>query len=204
MRLTSDILLSAYCQGIFPMAETRDGEIGWYEPKRRGILELNRLRISRSLAKVVRSGTFMMTLNADFPAVISYCAELREETWISREIERAYTELHYLGYAHSVEAWQEDELVGGLYGVSIGGAFFGESMFHLRRDASKAALVYLVEHMRTRGMSLLDTQFITPHLASLGATEISRDRYLALLGPALRSQSTFSDETPVRPQDSVL
>lgn len=191
MKLTPELLLAAYSQGVFPMADARDGEIGWFMPESRGILELDQLKISRSLAKVVDSEIYTITVNRDFASVINLCAALREETWISHEIERAYIELHRMGYAHSVEVWQDDILAGGLYGVSLRGAFFGESMFHKRRDASKVALVYLVRRLKQRGFVLLDTQYITAHLASLGATEIPREEYLLRLEHALSVQVSF-------------
>lgn len=194
MTLTPELLIAAYRQGIFPMAESREGEIAWFEPQERGILNLDDLYVSRSLAKVVESVQYAITVDRDFPSVINLCATLREETWISHEIERAYNLLHRLGYAHSVEVWQGDELAGGLYGVALGGAFFGESMFHRRRDASKAALVYLVRYLKERGFLLLDTQYITPHLQSLGATTISRREYLRRLVAALSLPNLFSDE----------
>ena len=192
MKLTPELLLAAYSQGVFPMADARDGEIGWFMPESRGVLELDRLKVSRSLAKVVDSGIYTITVNTAFASVINLCAALREETWISHEIERAYTELHHLGYAHSVEVWQDELLAGGLYGVSIGGAFFGESMFHKRRDASKVALVYLVRRLRERGFVLLDTQYITSHLASLGAVEIPREEYMLRLKLALNVHTSFA------------
>ncbi len=176
------------------MAETRNGQIAWFQPEQRGILELDNLRVSRSLTKVVQSGRFTITINKDFPAVINHCAALRDETWISHEIERAYNQLHRLGYAHSVETWDGDDLAGGLYGVSFAGAFFGESMFHRRPDASKVALVYLVRHLKERGFLLLDTQYITPHLESLGAREVTRDDYMERLNLALRCQASFLDD----------
>lgn len=192
MKLTPELLLAAYSQGVFPMADARDGEIGWFMPESRGVLELDRLKISRSLAKVVDSGIYTITVNTAFASVINLCAALREETWISHEIEKAYIELHHLGYAHSVEVWQDELLVGGLYGVSIGGAFFGESMFHKRRDASKVALVYLVRRLQERGFVLLDTQYITSHLASLGAIEIPREEYMLRLELALNVHTSFA------------
>lgn len=190
--LTPEILIAAYCQGIFPMASDRAGEIDWFEPQKRGVLDFDNLRISRSLAKVVESGQYTITIDRDFPAVINFCATLRDETWISHEIERAYNRLHLLGLAHSVEAWEGDYLAGGLYGVALGGAFFGESMFHRRRDASKAALVYLVRHLKSCGFLLLDTQYLTPHLESLGAVEIPREDYLRRLHQALALPDLFS------------
>ncbi|MGE3801358.1 MAG: leucyl/phenylalanyl-tRNA--protein transferase [Candidatus Kapaibacterium sp.] len=194
--LSPELLLSAYCQGYFPMAEHRTGEIGWFKPKMRAILRFEDIRISRSLAKVVRSAQYTITVNQAFSEVINHCAVLRDETWISPEIESAYTELFRSGLAHSIEAWHDQKLVGGLYGVSINGAFFGESMFHLRSDASKVSLVYLVRHLQARQFQLLDCQYINPHMESLGATEITSDQYDSLLRIALETQTTFNDTTP--------
>lgn len=194
--LSPTSLLTAYINGVFPMADARDGEVGWYSPEERGVLELENLRVSRSLRKAVARSRFRTTIDLDFLTVIRLCGELREETWISQEIEDAYIHLHSLGFAHSVECWLNDELVGGLYGVSINGAFFGESMFHRATDASKVALVRLVNHLRERGMELLDTQYLTDHLASLGAVEMGRKEYLGRLSSALSSSATFSDVTP--------
>lgn len=173
------------------MASSRNGSISWFEPQKRGLLELNQLYISRSLAKVVESGQYTITIDKDFSSVINLCATLREETWISHEIEHAYNELHRIGLAHSVEAWQGDFLAGGLYGVALGGAFFGESMFHRGRDASKAALVYLVRYLQSQGFLLLDTQYLTPHLESLGAVEVSRSLYKERLREALSLPHLF-------------
>lgn len=187
--LHPDILLRAYSAGIFPMAESRDDpDVYWVEPKRRGILPLDGFRLSHSLAKTLRRRIFNVTVDQDFEGVMRACAEPqpdREDSWISEEIIAAYTQLHRLGHAHSVETWLDGQLVGGLYGVSIGRAFFGESMFSRATDASKVALAYLVARLKIGGYSLLDCQFITPHLASLGAIEISRDAYRALLSKAV-------------------
>lgn len=178
------------------MASDRAGEIGWFSPEERGILLLENLRVSRSLAKVIRDGLYTVTIDHAFADVIGMCAGTRDETWISAEIEESYVSLHELGFAHSIEAWYEDRLVGGLYGVAINGAFFGESMFHTMTDASKVSLVHLVEHLRHRGMTLIDTQYITPHLESLGATSISRDAYHLLLHDALLLPATFFADSP--------
>ena len=196
-QLPSELLLSAYCQGYFPMADHRHGAIGWYEPTERAILNFDDLNVSRSLAKVVRSNRFIITMNRAFSRVIHQCATIRDETWISPEIEEGYGELHRIGFAHSVEAWQGDELAGGLYGVSINGAFFGESMFHSCRDASKVALVYLVEHLKARRFLLLDCQYINPHMESLGATVISREAYQERLSDALAASTSFLDSSPM-------
>jgi len=190
--LEPDRLLAAYAVGIFPMADD-GGTIHWFAPDPRAVIELDGLQISRSLRAALRRETFRVTINTRFEEVIRACADRTEGTWISDDIFEAYTRLHRLGYAHSVEAWQDDELVGGLYGVSIGGAFFGESMFHHVTDASKVALVHLVERMRARGLILLDTQFMTPHLRSLGATEIPRTEYERRLERAIRKPCVFDD-----------
>ncbi len=193
MDLSPETLLSAYMQGIFPMAH-EDGRIYWYSPNPRAILPLDGLHVSQSLRRVIHRGAFDVRFDTDFEAVIAACAAPaagREQTWISAELQRAYVDLHRLGFAHSVEAWQGKELVGGLYGVSIRGFFAGESMFSRRRDASKVALYYLVQHLRARGFRLLDTQFQTAHLMKLGAVEISRRRYLALLRQALAVKTAF-------------
>lgn len=188
-RLDPDLLLRAYSVGVFPMADSRDArEIFWVEPKKRGILPLDGFHLSRSLAKTIRSDRFRVTADHAFSRVVSLCAEPqpdRPDTWINPQIEAAYADLHARGHAHSVECWQDDELVGGLYGVKLGGAFFGESMFSRRSDASKVALAWLVTRLRVGRFRLLDCQFITDHLASLGAVEISRDDYVALLDGAL-------------------
>lgn len=194
--LTPEGLLNGYANGRFPMADSDSGEVLWYEPEMRGIIELGKLRVSRSLRKAVEGGRFRVTIDADFPAVILNCSRAHGHTWISDEIRAAYSHLHALGLGHSVETWKDGVIVGGLYGVSINGAFFGESMFHHETDASKVALVHLVRHMEERGMELLDTQYLTPHLASLGGAEIPARLYIDRLGFALSSSATFSPETP--------
>ena len=183
-------VLEWYCNGIFPMAEHREGDIYLFNPERRGIFPLDGLKISNSLGKTIRSGKFEPRFNTAFPEVLRACAD-RDETWISDDISDTYIHLHEIGYAHSVEAWHSGTLAGGLYGVSIGGAFFGESMFHNISDASKVALYYLVERMRERRMSLLDTQYITPHLERLGAIEIPRTEYLIRLRKAIEQRVSF-------------
>ncbi|MEX2116233.1 MAG: leucyl/phenylalanyl-tRNA--protein transferase [Bacteroidota bacterium] len=188
--LDPEFLLNAYRQGFFPMADSGSGEINWFSPDPRGIFELDGLLISRSLRRTLRQKVFEIRLNTAFEAVLSFCRS-RSETWISEAIVRSYLNLHHLGFAHSVEAWREGRLAGGLYGVSIGGAFFGESMFSLERDASKCAVVFLVERLRELRFTLLDTQFLTPHLASLGAIEIPRDEYLRRLGAAITIPTKF-------------
>lgn len=193
--ITPAILLKAYACGIFPMAESaEDPEIFWVDPTERGIIPLDRFHLSRSLAKTIRRGTFDIRFDTGFAAVLDGCAEPspgRLQTWINADIRELYLALHARGHAHSVEAWRSDRLVGGLYGVSLGAAFFGESMFSREADASKVALAYLVERLRRGGYLLLDTQFITPHLERLGAVEISRAAYHDLLRVALQTEASF-------------
>jgi leucyl/phenylalanyl-tRNA--protein transferase len=188
-RLTPEILLRAYADGLFPMAERRtDPTLYWVSPEKRGIIPLDSFHVPRRLARTVRAGAFTVTADKAFAAVMQACAAPapgRPESWINDEILRLYTALHAGGHAHSLECWQGGELQGGLYGVQLGGAFFGESMFSRARDASKVALVHLVEGLKRGGFSLLDTQFLTAHLARFGAVEIPRQQYLALLNRAL-------------------
>jgi leucyl/phenylalanyl-tRNA--protein transferase len=180
-----NLLLRAYAIGVFPMSDSRDApEVFWVEPRRRAILPLDRFRLSRSLRKTIRSGEYRVTRDTAFREVVSRCAE-RDETWINGDIELSYRLLHERGHAHSVECWHEGELAGGLYGVSLGGAFFGESMFSARRDSSKVALAWLVARLKVGGYRLLDCQFMTEHLRSLGAVEVTQEDYLALLDSAL-------------------
>ncbi len=189
--LTPDLLLSAYVQGVFPME--MDGEIHWFSPDPRAVFELDRFHVPRSTASVVRQGRFDIGVNRAFGEVIRACAEREEGTWIDEAIVDGYTRLHTLGFAHSVEAYRDGRLVGGLYGVAINGCFFGESMFHRERDASKVALVHLVERLRDRQFELLDIQFVTPHLVRFGAREIPRDQYLRRLALALKADCNFVD-----------
>lgn len=183
--LDPDLLLHAYAIGVFPMAESRDSpKIIWIEPRRRAILPLDGFHLSRSLRRTLRSGVFEVTRDRAFAEVVHHCAD-RDETWINGPIEKSYNLLHMLGHAHSIECWQDGELVGGLYGVRQGAAFFGESMFSLRPDASKVALAWLVARLKFGGFQLLDCQFMTEHLRSLGAVEISQKDYMALLSSAL-------------------
>lgn len=193
--ITPEVLLRAYACGIFPMAESADDPtIFWVEPEHRGIIPLRGLHISSRLARTVRSDHFRVSVNVAFRQVIDGCAAPkpdREDTWINRRIRELYTALHEMGHCHSVEVWDHDDLVGGLYGISLGRAFFGESMFHRARDASKVALVHLVARLVAGGFVLLDTQFVTDHLRSLGAVEVSRTRYRALLDDALRGIGDF-------------
>lgn len=194
MSLTPELLMAAYAQGVFPMAQG-DGRIYWYSPDPRAILPLDQLHTSRSLLRLLRQQKYEIRFDSAFADVIAACAAPgpgREQTWISAEIIRAYTRLHELGFAHSVEAWEEGELVGGLYGVTLRGLFAGESMFSRRQDASKAALFYLVRRLRDKGFYLLDIQFLTPHLKRLGAIEISRRRYQQLLKKALTIEAYFN------------
>lgn len=196
-------LLSAYVAGIFPMADG-NGEIFWMAPDPRAVIELDALVISRSLRATIRRQTFLVRINVAFDEVIAACAARETGTWISHEIVQAYSALRDLGYAFSVESWKDDELAGGLYGVAIGGAFFGESMFHHETDASKVALVHLVQRMRSRGMTLLDVQFLTPHLESLGAIEIPRRDYERRLACAVRLPVHFGDHPPTLGSNASL
>jgi leucyl/phenylalanyl-tRNA--protein transferase len=189
--IPASLLIAAYESGYFPMAMD-DGEIRWFSPDPRGVLPLDAFRPSRRLLRAVRSGRFETSVDRAFLDVMRSCADDRDEgTWISGEIIEAYGALHEAGLAHSVEVWQGDLLVGGLYGVSIGGAFFGESMFHHVTDASKVALVELIARLRERGYRLLDIQWLTPHLATFGAIEIPKSEYLELLAGSLRIDCTF-------------
>jgi leucyl/phenylalanyl-tRNA--protein transferase len=177
------LVINAYAQGIFPMADDY-GRILWYAPDPRAILEHHNLHISRSLRATLRKGSYEVRIDTAFEAVMRCCAD-REDTWINEVFIQTYTHLHYAGFAHSVEAWRDGELVGGLYGMALGGAFMGESMFSYATDASKVCLVALVEHLRARGFVLHDTQFLTSHLATLGVTEIPRKVYERRLRAAL-------------------
>ncbi len=194
--ITPEVLLRAYACGIFPMAESADDPtLFWVEPEQRGVIPLDSFHISSRLARTVRSDRFVVTVNRAFTEVIDGCAAPRmgrENTWINRRIRNLYTALHKLGHCHSVEAWEGDQLAGGLYGVSLGGAFFGESMFHRARDASKVALVHLVARLIAGGFVLLDTQFVTEHLRSFGAIEVPRRRYRTELDVALLHQGNFA------------
>ena len=184
-RLDPRLLLQGYAAGIFPMADSRQAsELFWVEPRSRAVIPLDKFHLSKSLRRTIRSSRFTVTMDRDFPAVIAACAD-RDETWINDDIERAMLALHGSGHAHSVEVWNDGELVGGLYGVKLGRAFFGESMFSRMTDASKVALASLVARLKVGGFTLLDCQFMTSHLASLGAVSISRKAYVALLGGAL-------------------
>jgi len=193
--IPADLLVSAYTQGWFPMAG-EDGVIRWYSPDPRGILPLDAFHVPARLARVVRSGRFEIHVDRSFGEVIRACATARRDpddpgSWISDEIAESYLALHEQGIAHSVEAWYDGRLAGGLYGVAIGGAFFGESMFHRAKDASKVALVALVERLRARGYTLLDTQWVTEHLEQFGAREVHRSEYLRLLDDSVGRPCTF-------------
>jgi leucyl/phenylalanyl-tRNA--protein transferase len=185
------LLVRAYRKGLFPMA-LEDEEIGWFSPDPRGILPIDTFHVPGRLARLVRQAPYEIAIDRAFEDVMRACAERpREGTWISDEIVESYTALYRLGLAHSVEAWRDGELVGGLYGVHLGGAFFGESMFHRATDASKLALVALVDRLARRGFTLLDTQWITPHLVQFGAIEIPRAEYLQRLEDALKRDCSF-------------
>lgn len=190
--LPPELLLRAYAAGVFPMAEGRsDPEVFWVDPKRRGVLPLDGFHLSRSLARRMRRGGYHATLNGDFAGVLDACAD-RAETWISAPIREAYIALHARRNAHSLEIWEGATLAGGVYGVTLGRAFFGESMFSRRTDGSKLALAHLVDHLRRCGFTLFDTQFLTDHLARLGAVEISRAAYRARLATALEGEADIT------------
>ncbi len=195
VEVTPELLLRAYRAGLFPMAETRNStRLYWLDPENRGVLPLDRFHAPRRLLRTVLSGLYTVSTDRDFPAVIAGCASAapgREDTWINRDIETLFGELHRSGHAHSVECWSGDVLVGGLYGVSLGGAFFGESMFSTARDASKVALVHLVARLRVGGYRLLDTQFTTAHLAQFGTEEVPRSDYKLLLAEAVEEAARW-------------
>lgn len=200
LEITPELMLRAYRHGLFPMAETRRGSrLFWLDPERRGVLPLDRFHLPRRLARTILSDRFDITADRDFPATIANCAAPapgREDTWINQQIESLFSELHLMGYAHSIEARLDGVLVGGLYGVAMGGVFFGESMFSAVRDASKAALVYLVALLRLSGFRLLDTQFVTPHLAQFGAVELPRADYKNHLAAALEAPALWHEPPP--------
>jgi leucyl/phenylalanyl-tRNA--protein transferase len=196
--VTPALMLRAYRAGLFPMAETRRGErLYWLDPELRGVLPLDTFHLSRRLLRTLLGGGFEVTADRDFPAVIANCAAAapgREDTWINAEIERLFVELHRMGFAHSVETWRDGVMVGGLYGVALGGSFFGESMFSRERDASKVALVHLVARLRLGGYGLLDTQFVTSHLSQFGAIEVARDDYKAMLAAVVDRKTQWRAE----------
>lgn len=192
MSISPELLLHGYAIGVFPMAEHRDDpEIFWVDPKRRGVIPLDGFHISRSLARRMRRGGYTVTIDRDFAGVLDACAD-RTETWINEEIRALYLELHARRQAHSLEVWEGDALIGGVYGVVLGAAYFGESMFSRRTDASKIALAYLVDRLRQAGFQLFDTQFLTEHLASLGAVEITRAEYHRQLRRAIEMRADFT------------
>lgn len=195
-RIPADLLLRAYASGVFPMAESADDpEVFWVRPEMRGIIPLDGFHVPKSLAKILRQGRFDIRFDTDFAGVIDGCAEAREgrpSTWINQPIREAYGELFARGYCHTVEAWRDGRLVGGLYGVTLGLAFFGESMFSRETDASKVCLVHLVQRLKERGFALLDTQFTTEHLKRFGAIDVPRNRYEKLLEEALEGTATFA------------
>lgn len=202
--LTPEALLRAYASGIFPMAETGDSrDIFWVDPKRRGIFPLDGFHISRSLRRRILAEPFRLEVNTAFDAVVQGCAD-RDETWINAELRRLYLALHEAGFAHSMEVFDGSELVGGVYGVTIGAAFFGESMFSKRPDASKIALAYLVDRLRFTGFELFDTQFITDHLRSLGAIEVSRAKYRSALEDAAKKTADFNSPGAIASAQDVL
>jgi leucyl/phenylalanyl-tRNA---protein transferase len=204
VEITPQVLLKAYACGIFPMAESADDPgLYWIEPERRGVIPLDGLKVSKRLARTVRSDKFEIVVDRDFESVIEACAapaEGRRTTWINRRIRKLYTDLFAIGHCHTVEVYEGGALVGGLYGVDLGAAFFGESMFHTSRDASKVALVHLVARLRRGGYRLLDTQFVTEHLSTLGAIEIGRRNYHAILNDALNGRGDFL----TWPRDQVI
>ena len=201
--LTPELLLHGYSIGIFPMAEHRDDpEIFWVDPRRRGVFPLDGFHISRSLSRAMRRTRFTITTNTAFNDVVAGCAD-RADTWINAEIFSLYAQLHTLGHAHALEVWEDDMLVGGVYGVTLGRAFFGESMFSRRDNASKIALACLVDRLNRGGFTLFDTQFLTPHLASLGAQEITRATYHARLEMALMKTADFTAPAAASAQDVV-
>lgn len=202
--LDPDLLLQAYSVGVFPMADSRDSaDVYWVEPRRRAIFPLDGFKLSRSLRKTLRSGLFEVTCDRAFGQVVTECAR-RDETWINVTIEQSYNALHERGHAHSIECWQSGELVGGLYGVRLGGAFFGESMFSLRRDSSKVALAWLVARLIVGGFRLLDCQFMTEHLGRLGAVEIDQEDYVRLLASVLGEDEPASPSPEFGALDRLL
>ncbi|MEJ5245447.1 MAG: leucyl/phenylalanyl-tRNA--protein transferase [Bacteroidota bacterium] len=188
--LSPEILIKAYCSGYFPMAQSRYGPIYWHFPEMRAVFLLSEYKIPRKIIKSIKNNNFQFTIDVNFEFVIEQCSN-REDTWISDEIIEAYVELHRLGYAHSVEVWSENEICGGLYGVSIGSAFFGESMFNLVNNASKAAFCFLVNHLKNRNYHFIDSQYINHFTAQLGAIEISSNKYLKLLNNAISKENSF-------------
>ncbi len=202
--LTPTLLLQGYRAGVFPMSESRDDPtVFWVDPRKRGVLQLDHFHVSRSLARTLRRDQFTATTDEAFNKVVDHCAD-RNETWINETIHDLYQQLHYMGVAHSVEVWDGDELAGGVYGVCLGAAFFGESMFSRRTNGSKVALFCAVEHLREKGFQLFDTQFLTDHLASLGAVEVSRSTYHSRLERALSLKADFGPAVALPPTSQLL
>ncbi|MBX7198123.1 MAG: leucyl/phenylalanyl-tRNA--protein transferase [Rhodospirillaceae bacterium] len=206
--ITAELVLKAYTYGVFPMAKSRgDTDVFWVQPKLRGVIPLDQFHVSHSLRKTLRRGVFEVTVNRDFAGVMAGCAEStadRADTWINNRIIGLFTELHDAGLAHSVECWRDGTLAGGLYGLTMGAAFFGESMFSRATDASKVALVHLAAILKAGQYILLDTQFITDHLKQFGAIEISQKEYLGQLSAALARQGTFGPPLPQAKLEAVL
>ena len=196
MNINEETILKSYSLGIFPMSESFDDpNIYWINPKKRGVIPINDFKISKNLRKEIKKKKFLITINKDFNGVIKNCAKKtknRPSTWINKEIIKLYSNLHKIGHAHSIEAWYQNRLVGGLYGVSLGSAFFGESMFSIMSNSSKICLVYLIANLKIKKFTLLDTQFVNPHLTKLGAVEISRKKYLKMLGNSLKKNANFN------------
>jgi leucyl/phenylalanyl-tRNA--protein transferase len=204
LELTPSLILRAYAAGVFPMADGAEADgVFWVDPKRRGVFPLDAFHVPRRLARRIRAGGFSVTVDRAYDAVLEACAD-REETWINRDIRKLYVELHRMGQAHSVEVWMEGALAGGLYGVRMGAAFFGESMFHRQPDASKIALVYLVARLKAGRFTLLDSQFVTDHLARFGARAVSRDSYHRQLDLALSRPADFFALDQGAPAEAVL
>jgi len=208
VEITPQVLLKAYAHGIFPMAESaEDSALYWIEPERRGILPLEKVHIPRRLARTVRASNFEICIDSNYTGVIEGCASSRPSrasTWINSRIRRLYSELFELGHCHTVEAWKGDRLVGGLYGVHLGRAFFGESMFSYERDASKVALVHLIARLKHGGFNLLDTQFVTDHLVRFGAMEVSREKFQSLLEESLQGSADFNALPADYPAEYIL
>ena len=200
MNLNEEIILKGYSLGIFPMSESFDDpKVYCINPKKRGVIPIKDFKISKNLKKEIKKNKFKITINKNFNKVITNCAKKtknRPKTWINKKIIVSYSNLHKIGHAHSIEAWFQNKLVGGLYGVSLGSAFFGESMFSIMSNASKICLVYLIANLKLKGFTLLDTQFINPYLKKLGAIEISRKKYLEILGNSLKKNIDFNKKTP--------
>ena len=200
MNLNEETILKGYSLGIFPMSESFDDpKIYWINPKKRGVIPIKDFKISKSLKKEIKKNKFKITINKNFHEVITNCAKKtknRPKTWINKKIINSYSNLHEIGHAHSIEAWFQNKLVGGLYGVSLGSAFFGESMFSAMSNASKICLVYLIANLKLKKFTLLDTQFINPYLKKLGAMEISREKYLKILGDSLKKNINFDKKIP--------